>query len=40
MNTSPDKSPDVAPVDYLVDENGSSIEVPEDSALRVTTEVE
>ena len=36
----PPKQPDVAAVDFLVDENGSKIEVPEDSMLRVTTDVE
>ena len=31
---------DTAKVDFLVDENGSRIDVPDDSTLRTTTEVE
>jgi hypothetical protein len=31
---------DTAKVDYLVDENGSEIDVPDDSTLRVTTDAE
>ena len=33
-------SPDVASVDYLVDENASPIDVPDGSMLKVATEVE
>lgn len=32
--------PDAAKVDFLVDENGSRIDVTDDSTLRATTEVE
>ena len=33
-------APEVARVDTLVDENGNKIDVPEDTALKVATEVE
>ena len=33
-------APEVAKVDFLVDENGSRIEVPEDSAVRRTADAE
>ena len=35
-----DKRPEVAKVDYLIDENGSRVDVPDDSALRVATSIE
>ncbi|HEY4200938.1 MAG TPA: hypothetical protein VGM83_10275 [Devosiaceae bacterium] len=38
--TPPEKERDVAEVDFLVDENGSPIEVPHDSELKITTDVE
>ncbi len=34
------REPKVAKVDRLVDENGAEVEVPEDSALKVATDVE
>jgi len=38
--THPDGRPAVARVDYLVDENGSRIDLPEDSEITVTDDVE
>ena len=41
MATAPsDKRPEVAKVDYLVDETGARVDVPDDSGLRVATNME
>jgi hypothetical protein len=36
----PQRSRTVAEVDYLVDENGARLEVPDDTSLKVATDIE
>lgn len=40
MATTPDRQPTVARVDHIVDERGNVIDVPDDTALRVSSNVE